>query len=164
MFRTFRNAAGFVVATAILTVGLTTASFGVEESLDAKRTLSLALQAKAIFIPAVSVTVEHEVFRVVHRDRNNGKDETSSHSAYIRVKGIQGETAILTCGIETHRNGVMRGSHTSLRRDCDGSSVVRSSAVMSGHGIEKAIVLTRDLLPTANSRRVSDINIMVSYI
>jgi hypothetical protein len=121
------------------------------------------LQAKAKFVQGAFIAVHHVSFEFSKIIPLISGHRGLTTRASISVKGLAGETVVLTCNVESvgERDVAL---NSPRRRDCGGSAKARPISILSGRRIDNDILLTSDLLPDSAGNVASAISIEVTYI
>ncbi|MDD9900571.1 MAG: hypothetical protein OXT65_06295 [Alphaproteobacteria bacterium] len=127
----------------------------VETSLDTQ----LQIEAKAKFKAVGYIMVEHESMKFSKFAPASKRSFT--RQAYVSVKGLPGETLVMTCGVIKQTQ--LRHPGANNTRDCSGGSTVIAHNIVSGRRVDSSIMLTPDMIPNAGGNH-SAVSIEVSYI
>lgn len=146
-----KSAATFIIA---LCVGMTLGF--APGTADAER-FKAYVDAQANFKPAASIIIEHDILimPLLGYLFNASAEKAPARYATISVKGLPGETVLISCSAnpQTSRKGFY-----SREYDCSGAGAVHQQAAVSGHSVKSKIALSHDM------HQGSSIAIDVTYI
>lgn len=125
---------------------------------------SVKVEAKAKFQAAAFIMIEHEPFSFDGAFPAPDVMKAVTRQASISVKGLQGETVVMTCNVESRKGENFVDDRNVHTRDCNGAAQTHLQVIMSGQRYDNGVLLTKDLLPDPAGDVASNISIEVTYI
>ncbi|MFH1158505.1 MAG: hypothetical protein V1721_06445 [Pseudomonadota bacterium] len=112
---------------------------------------SATLQAQGLFLEGAYLQVRYGALKAV----DSSSPDDVNYTASMNVKGLRGETAMMTCSIKNGEQG---------NRDCTGAKQPVPHAITGESSFDNEISLSRDFLKTSSGAPDGSIAINLTYI
>lgn len=160
----FKKSLFFIKLSAIASVALLTPS-----NAQGLRSANYLLEAKAQFIPAAYILIEHQPFTMPVALDNGGGDyyQTVSklQNALISVKGAQGEAVVFSCRFSAYKkNSHFISAERSSTWNCNGATKEKSHELIAGSSYSEEIYLDDSSIGWNPNTEEGHISIDVAYI
>jgi len=160
----FKKSLFFIKLSAITSVALLTPS-----NAESLRSVDYLLVAKAQFIPAAYILIEHQPFIMPVTLDNGGGDyyQTVSklQNALISVKGARGEAVVFSCRFTAYKkNSRFISAERTTTWNCNGASKESSHELIAGSTYSEQIYLDDSSIGWNPKTEEGHISIDVAYI